>query len=434
MKSLFFVFFNNVLFIILVYLYYKIQLMLQKYFKELFLFSFLLFIFSAIYGFVLRWNFAFPSQVINYKNLLQGHSHVAFLGWGYLATIGLLFKFFIPKDKVCKKVYLYTLAICITTIFLMLFSFLLSGYKVFSIVLLSVFGITTYVLSYNLLKDIKGEGFTIKFVRFGVYYYLISSLATWFLAFVIVTQGKTNLYYNSVYFYLHFLYNGFFVFCLFGILFKILEKQVVEINIKYQKHFFTFLNIACIPAYILSVLWSTNSILFNIIGFVSAILQLIALWYLLKIINNLLRKIEWSTLLKRLLVFVITAFIFKIVAQLLSSFPYFVQKTLALKPYFIIGYLHLFTLAFMSVFLILIFMKSTIFKFKSPFSNIGIYSFLIGVFLTEILLFTQGGLILVGINPINYFHIVMLIFSCFIIFGLVLIFIGEMKKISYKAN
>ncbi|WP_111707509.1 hypothetical protein [Lutibacter citreus] len=406
--------------------------MLQKYSKELFLFSFLLFIFSAIYGLILRWNFAFPSQLISYKNLLQGHSHVAFLGWGYLTTIGVIFKFFIPKEKVNKKVYLYTIIICVTTILLMLFSFLLSGYKAFSIILLSVFGVTTYVLSFYLLKDIKGKDVSTKFVKFGIYYYLISSLATWFLAYVIVTQGKTNLYYNSVYFYLHFLYNGFFVFSLFGILFKIIEKKGVVIHLKHQKNFFTFLNIAVIPTYILSVLWSTKLIIFNVAGFLSSVLQVVALLYLLIIIKNVLKKIAWNGLLKRLLIFAVTAFSLKIIAQLLSSFPYFVKKSLALKPYLIIGYLHLFTLAFMSVLLIFILINIKIFKFKSSISTIGIYLFLTGVFFTEIVLFTQGGFILVGINPITSFHIIMLLFSCCIVFGLLLILIGEMKKIDYN--
>ncbi|WP_298367003.1 hypothetical protein [uncultured Lutibacter sp.] len=401
--------------------------MLQKYSRGLFLFSFLLFIFSAIYGLVLRWNFAFPSNIISYKNLVQGHSHVAFLGWGYLATIGAIFNYFIPKENLIRRVYSITLAISVISITLMLFSFLLSGYKAFSIALLSVFGITTYVLSFQLLKDIKGEDVSTKFIRFGIYYYLISSLATWFLAFVIVTQGKTELYYNTVYFYLHFLYNGFFVFCLFGILFKILKKQSIELSIKNQKYFFIFLNIACIPAYFLSVLWSTDQVIFNVIGLLSAILQLIAMWYLIKILISTFRLITWDLVAKYLLSYAMIAFSFKIIAQLLSSFPYFVKKSIALKPYFIIGYLHLFTLAFMSVTLLLILKQANVFNFKSLFAKIGLNLFLVGILLSEILLFSQGGTFLIGISAITYFHIFMLIFSFFIVLGLILIFVNQLK-------
>ncbi len=396
--------------------------------KNLVIYSLLLFIFSAMYGLILRWNFAFPSVFISYKNLLQGHSHVAFLGWGYLAAIYGVFKLFIPKEKLNLPVYKISLSIIIFSIFLMLFSFILSGYKVFSIVLLSVFGITTYVLTFRLLKDIIGKSTSTKLVKFGMYYYLISSLATWFLAFVIVTQGKTNLYYNTVYFYLHFLYNGFFVFTLFGLLFKIFENQKIEISNSLKNYFFVFLNIACIPAYILSVLWSTSNFTYNIIGFIASAIQLISLVFLLKILKQVLIQLKWSKTSKLLLKFVLAAYTLKILAQLASSFPYFVEKSLALKPYFIIGYLHLFTLAFMSVLLFLLLKQLKAIHLKSIISKVGIGLFLTGIFFTELLLFLQGFLILMKQNAITYYTKYMLIFSFLIVIGIIQIFISQFLK------
>ena len=91
----------------------------------------------------------------------------------------------------------------------MLISFPLSGYKAVSIALLSIFGIVSYFLTFKLLKDIDTKKLGGNYIKYGLYYYLLSSLATWFLAYIMVSQGKTDLYYNSVYFYMHFLYNGF---------------------------------------------------------------------------------------------------------------------------------------------------------------------------------------------------------------------------------
>jgi len=197
--------------------------------KLLYLLAFSLFILSALYGLLLRWNFTFPLPFVNYQHFLQSHSHVAFLGWGYLATIGVLLTNFVEASIKQKKVYKITILILVISIALMLISFPLGGYKIFSIVLLSVFGLTSYVLSYRLLKDIKGNSVAHRLVKYGIYYYILSSLATWFLAGVLVSQGKTDLYHNTVYFYLHFLYNGYFVFVLFGFLFKIFEKQKIAI-------------------------------------------------------------------------------------------------------------------------------------------------------------------------------------------------------------
>ncbi|UMB54708.1 hypothetical protein MKD41_04375 [Lutibacter sp. A64] len=402
--------------------------MLLKNYKKLVVYALLLFLCSAFYGLILRWNFAFPSALISYKNLLQGHSHVAFLGWGYLATIFAVFKLFIPIQKRNSAIYKISLSIVVLTIVLMLFSFVLTGYKVFSIVLLSIFGITSYVLLFSMLKDIDGQNTSTKLVKFGMYYYLISSLATWFLAFVIVTQGKTNLYYNSVYFYMHFLYNGFFVFILFGVLFKIFENQGIKISNSLIKYFFIFLNSACIPAYILSILWSTTNNMLNIIGFIAAILQLISLLFLFKILKQVLAQIKWSFISKLLLKFALVAYSLKILAQIVSAFPYFVKKSLALKPYFIIGYLHLFTLAFMSVLLFLILKQLKVVQLKSSFSKIGVAFFLTGVFFTELLLFLQGFLILIKQKTIPNYTIFMFIFSFFIVIGIIQIFISQFTK------
>lgn len=402
--------------------------------KFLYSYAFALFILSALYGLLLRWNFTFPLKFVHYKHFLQSHSHVAFLGWGYLATVGILLTNFVEATAKQQKVYKITLLIIVVSITLMLISFPLGGYKVFSIVLLSVFGIASYVLSYRLLKDIKGKSIAIKLIKYGIYYYLLSSLATWFLAGVIVTQGKTALYHNTIYFYLHFLYNGYFAFVLFGLLFFIFEKQKITLPKKVVYNFFLYLNIACIPAYALSVLWSNVSSVFYVVGFAASILQLISLVFLLKIMRQVVKQLKWNLISKFLLKFAIVAYSLKIIIQIASAFPFIVEKSIALKPFFIIGYLHLFTLAFMSVLLLLILTELKVIAFKTSLSKIGIFTFLIGIFITETLLFTQGFLFLNGFTPIKNYNILLLIFSAFMLIGLIFIFINPLIKKKVKIN
>ncbi|NEW78690.1 MAG: hypothetical protein GZ086_04520 [Gelidibacter sp.] len=403
-------------------------MLVNKKSKFIYLYAFTLFILSALYGLLMRWNFAFPTKFIPYQNLLQSHSHVAFLGWGYLIVIGAIIYYFVSDADKQHKVYKSTLAILLVVIPLMLISFPLGGYKVFSIVLLAVFGLTSYVLSFRILKDLRGKNISIKLIRYGIYYYLLSSLATWFLAFVIVTQGKTDLYYNTVYFYLHFLYNGFFVFALFGLLFKIFENQQIVISEKLQKNFFNYVNIACIPAYALSVLWSTNFLLFNLIGFVASVLQLISLIFLLKIMQQAFSQINWNFTSKLLLKFALVSYSLKIISQILSAFPYIVEKSLALKPFFIIGYLHLFTLGFLSVLLFLIADQLGKIKLNKPASKVGIILFLSGVFVTELLLFLQGFLFLFQFNAIKNYSFILLIFSFLMVIGLMVVYVNQFSR------
>ncbi|WP_457617253.1 hypothetical protein [Lutibacter sp.] len=395
----------------------------------LYKYALVLFLFSATIGLLMRYNAVFPITSFGYKNFLQGHSHVAFLGWGYIATILLIYKYFISSQQQKHLVYKVTLPIVLISTSLMLISFPLGGYKIFSIILLSIFGITTYVLSFRLLNDVKTTQTTSsKFIRYGIYYYLLSSLATWFIAYVTVTQGKTNLYYNTIYFYLHFLYNGYFVFVLFGLLFKVFEKQRVTYPEKWLKNFFLYLNIACIPAYLLSVLWSGVSTVFYAIAFIASLLQVISLIYLLKLLKTVLTQITWNFISKLLLKTILVAYILKIIAQLISVIPFVVQKSLALKPYLIIGYLHLFTLVFMSTFLFLLGIQAGKLTPTSRVFKWGIFSFLTGVFCTEILLFLQGFFIwILGVMIPNY-HILLLGFSFVIVLGIGMIFISTLLQ------
>jgi len=400
-------------------------MLLQKNNKFLYLYALALFFIAALYGLLLRWNFVFPSKFINIKNILQSHSHVAFLGWGYIATVAVLLNYFVEATEKQFKLYKIVLIIILISITLMLISFPLGGYKLFSIILLSVFGIASYVLSYRLLKDIKGNTIAVKLIKYGIYYYIISSLATWFLAGVLITQGRTVLYHNTIYFYLHFLYNGYFVFVLFGLLFKIFEQQNILISNKLQQNFFWYLNIACVPAYALSVLWSSVSIVYNVIGFVASILQLLSLFYLLKLLRQAVPQLNWNSISKLLLKIVLISYSLKIIFQIASAFPFIVKKSLALKPFFIIGYLHLFTLAFMSVLLFLILSKLQKIKFEHKLSKVGIFTFIVGVIATELLLFSQGAFILLHLNPIKNYNLLVFFFSFFMVIGILSIFIGQ---------
>jgi hypothetical protein len=393
--------------------------------KYIYIYALALFLLSAIVGVLMRWNFVYPSSFINYKNFLQGHSHVAFLGWGYLAIISAIIHIFIPQQKRLNKIYSYSILVGLVTSALMLFSFPLAGYKAFSIVLLSVFGISSYVLLIRVLKDLEKTSVANKLVKYGIYYYLLSSLATWFLVAVIITQGKSILYHNTIYFYLHFLYNGFFVFGLFGLLFKVFENHQILISEKYQNKFFVFLNIACIPAYSLSILWSNVSSIYYVIGFIASVFQLISIFYLVKLFQQANSQLKWNFISKLLLKFSLIAYSLKIGSQILSSFPFFVEKSLALKPFFIIGYLHLFTLAFMSALLLLILNKLEILKLDSFIGKFGIYCFLIGVLITEGILFLKGFFILGGYNVMSNYNAFLLIFSFLILIGILSVFISQ---------
>jgi hypothetical protein len=365
-----------------------------------------------------------PIPNFNPNSFVQAHSHVTFLGWGFLAAVSFVTVIFFPKHF-SKKGYLYPFWIMVTSLVGMLISFPLQGYKLYSIVFLSVFLFTSYVYLWKLYAELKGNRkYSAKFIRTGILYYYLSSMAIWAIAIISVKIGKNDLYHYAIYFYLHFLYNGFFVFTLFGLLVKYLEKVSSRFPKKEIGLFYLLTNIACIPAYTLSLVWNNMPVYIVALGFLAAILQLFSLFYLWKFI-----KIFWNSIkatdkiLPLVAILVLIAYFTKIVLQLVSAFPELASIAVLYKPYFVIGYIHLFTLGFMSLFLFLIYVVYT----QRNLYNWGMSLFILGVIGSETLLFLQGGLLYLQEKSISNLDMILLILSFLMPLGLLLIYIRQMS-------
>ena len=61
------------------------------------------FLIATVYGAVLRLAYVFEIPWLDFKNLLHGHSHVAMMGWLYLALFTLLYDKFVLVRKKAKK-------------------------------------------------------------------------------------------------------------------------------------------------------------------------------------------------------------------------------------------------------------------------------------------------------------------------------------------
>jgi len=379
------------------------------------------FIFSALYGLFLRFLKITTIFPVTYKHILEGHSHVAFLGWGFLAVITLI-DFAFLNNSVKRSKYLKILYLLMAfSILGMLFSFPFQGYHFFSILFLSVFLIVSYLYLWKTLQLLqKNTDLASRFIKSGIYFYFLSSIAIWSIGIIAIKIGKQILYYDTIYFYMHFLYNGFFVFSLFGLLYRYIQKNKIPVKSIYLKRFYWFTLAACIPAYALSLLWVVMPNYVYVIAFIAGFLQLISLFYLFGIVKMVFKKIPEKWI--RLLFFtIIVSYFFKITFQFLSVFPFFMHKAIQLKPFFIIGYLHLFTLGFMSLFIILLLVLLP----KVNLSKIGIFILVLGILLSELLLFGQGILMLFskGIPNLNA-----ILFSASILMPLGILIIHFRKK------
>ena len=361
------------------------------------------FLLVGVLGILLRLFYVTPIPA-NYRYVVHAHSHIALLGWVYIGLATLIYRtYFTEAGK--SKLYLRIFWFTNITILGMLFTFPFQGYALFSITFSTLFLIASYFFAWFVLKHIpqqfKGT-YSFKCIKASLWYLIISSIGPWAIGGVMATLGNTSIWYKlSIYFYLHFQYNAWFILALTGILFFILEKNGLNPEKKEFKSFFLLLNAGIILSFFLSVLWVEPPAIFYVLAAAGAVLQTFAFYKL-----YLILKKSWSGLKKLISPFLNFLFylagIFlavKVLLQLMTAIPYFADLS-ALYTDFVIGYLHW---TFLGVISIALFAFFQFFKFLKLRKNI-FWIYLSGFILSEILIFYKGASIWLGLPFFsNYF-------------------------------
>lgn len=374
----------------------------------------------ALIGLLLR-SVPFLSHFpLDYKNLLHGHSHFAFGGWVLPVLLSLLMKMFPALQvRIAYRHWRNIAVLVLLSAYGMLFSFPVQGYKAVSISFSTVSIAATFYLAIVCWKAAKElpQTTSLRFVKWALLYASLSAIGP-FATGPLIAMGKSGspLYFDAIYFYLHFQYNGFFTFVVVGLLYGLMEQQGTAAN--GQKAFWLF-NGGCLPTYALSVLWSEPSVAFNVVGAAGGLLQVAGVVYLLKdwVAAKSLKK---SSLLQLAL----SAFVLKNILQLFSALP-----TVALLAYhsrnFVIAYLHLVLLGFITLFVF-----SQVVKQGRP-GRYGIMLFLLSFFTTETLLVLNASSGLLGYTVPHYTR---LLFGCSVFFpaGVAMIVAGLVKMQRFR--
>lgn len=378
-------------------------------------------------GVLLRLFFVTPVQ-LNFKYILHAHSHTALLGWIYLGLTTLIYKIFLSeaeKSKLYKRIFVFT-NICILG---MLVTFPFQGYALYSIIFSTLFLFASYWFTWFAIKNIPEHlkhRFSWKLVKASLWYLVFSSIGPWAIGGVMATLGTESIWYKtSIYFYLHFQYNGWFILALLGILFYILEEKAVVFKAEQLKSLYFLLNFAVIFTLFLSVLWFGPPKIIYVLGFIGAVAQILAFYEL-----YLLLKRQRSFLIKSfspqgLLLFKIAGvlLVVKVFMQFFSAFPYMADLAYRLKD-FVIGYLHLvflgivipLMLAFLNYFRLLNIPKSFL------------WFFLVAFITTEALIFYKAFAFWLGLPFFQNYYILLAILSCLFPIAVGILFFNQIKS------
>lgn len=398
------------------------------------LITFLFFLIAMFLGWLLRLQFVYPTTFVKYKHLVHAHSHVILLGWVFNAVYIAITALYHPKGSPKYKKFRLLFWFIQTTIFLAMLGFLREGYALFSILFSTLFLFSSFLwVAWIWRTTYSDKSIGGRFIILSLLLLAFSSLGPLSLGGIMNTSLKeTAAYPLSIYFYLHFLYNGFFIFGLIGVWFRYLDKKRILYNKQYAKHFFNAMAWSIIPLYALSAIWLDKNILINIVGGVAALVQLWGGYYLFKMIKeikgDLLQKA--STVRQFLLKIVLGVFGIKLILQLASSIQWVSDVSFSAKNFLIIGYIHLIMLGLISLFIIWYFLAKNWIVIKNRWSKMGIYIFTLGVFLSELILFTQGFLNIFMLGQIPAYFMLLLIVSGLMPLGILLLIGGSFLKSS----
>ncbi len=350
-----------------------------------------LFIVASL-GVLMRFKIGFEFPYFDQKNVQHAHSHFAFVGWVTQTLLVLIVSLIAPFLKLFQlKKYNILLWLNLISAYGMLVSFFIQGYGFFSIAFsaVSVAIIVVFTqLFFNHSAQFKQYFQAIKWFKGALVFAIFSALGTVALAYMMVTKNLHQTpYLASVYFYLHFQYNGWFFFACMGLFTGLANK--FNVVIKNDKLIFGLLFWSCIPAYFLSTLWAHLPIWLYIIVVAAAFTQFVGWILLLKsVFYHLHLQSKYSNTIMFLIYFVAIAGFVKFTLQLGSTIPFVSTLAFGFRP-IVIAYLHLVLLAFISI-LLLLYLFSTHLLSHAKSGIIALLCFAIGVFLNEFVLAIQG--------------------------------------------
>ena len=349
-------------------------------------FAFANFLITATIGFLIRHTNVIPISGFADSYWIHAHSHVGFLGWVFTALFILGYGMLLPKNrKINRKIYRLLIYFQIAVLG-MLVTFPIMGYAAPSIIFSTLHLLLSIVYAIVFFKNADKNDLASKFMKAALVFMLISSLGPLALGPVMVMGLKGTPWYDmSIYFYLHFQYNGWFTMAVFALLIKQMEHMGIPIDAGKGKLILKLLIYATILTFALSALGFGFSRIVNIVGFVGAALQIWAGFIFVKMLffDSDISKFLTNNWVKWFLGVALFSWLLKIVMQLFSAFPA-VSDFAFFNRDAIMTYLHLSFLGMTSCFLIGLLIVRKYLSVSGIISRIGFILFLVGVVLMEV--------------------------------------------------
>ncbi len=347
----------------------------------------------AVLGVIMRYKILFSLPWLDQKHLQDAHSHFAFYGW-ITTAIYILLTDYLRKTmpNVAMKKYRALIIVNVISAFAMLATFIYGGYFWASIAASTVALLCSFVFAGVFYKDTAGLRDASKiWFRSALFFAVISSLGVFNLAYMKMTGTVSqSMYLASEYYFLHFQYNGFFIFSCIGLLLFSMKEAGAVLTKKENNILFFLMFFGCLVGFGLSVLWMEMPAWVFALIIITTVGQTVGAVMLYRYVRkhwtNLV--VKWSPMHRFVLMYAGFAFAVKTLLQLGSNVPAISQFAFGFRNV-VIAYLHLVLLMCIATFLVNQILATNRFKVTSALLT-GLKLLLLGIFLNELILGLMG--------------------------------------------
>ncbi|MEQ8811864.1 MAG: hypothetical protein RIE59_22545 [Imperialibacter sp.] len=385
-------------------------------------------ILSAL-GLLLRWQMVSPLP-ITYRYFVHAHSHTAFMGWVYNALFLLILQHFVGKENNGKLFRGYFIALQIGVVG-MLVSFPFHGYGPVAIAFSTLHMAVTIAIAVSIFKLIKDDStLAATFLRWALIYQLISGIGPLMLGPLSAMGLKDSpLYSLSIYFFMHFQFNGWFVLACLAILFRLLERSgwsLADTERKWLKYTLLY---TVGPAYVMSALWTDMGQWKYVLAIATGVLQIVGVLLLLRFVWKHMKQnlsLSWA---RQCLQFGITLLTVKYFLQLAGSIPGIDSWVMANNG-IIIAFIHLIFIGVVSFILLGFYILGGWMRLTAM-SKTGILVFFSGFAITELVLVALPSFSLVGLFFEFHYFETLVAAAAILLIGSVLMAM-EVKRLQAK--
>ncbi|MFN8291085.1 MAG: hypothetical protein U0U70_12585 [Chitinophagaceae bacterium] len=380
----------------------------------------------ALIGLVMRYKIIYPLPFVDQRNLLHAHSHFAFAGWLTQVLMSLLVsRLTTVNGRDNFRRYNPVLYGNLITAYGMLLTFPFQGYAFLSILFSTLSIGVSYWFAIQYWRDLNrsaARNISHRWFKAALLFNAVSSAGAFSLAYMLATHSAhSERYLASVYFFLHFQYNGWFFFACMGLLsFHLSAWGASEKKLKLV--YLLFLS-ACVPAYFLSALWLPVPGWAYVLVVAAVCAQMAGWAFCLLIIRKALpvMKKQLSSFARLLLVCSAAALTIKLCLQSGSVIPPLSRLAFGFRP-IVIGYLHLVLLGVITLFLLGYIISFRMVPVSSLFKT-GCLLFAGGIILNELLLMVQG-IADLGYRPLPSVNHLLLAAALVLFTGMLIINLG----------